>query len=110
MQQLAASVRVQPPAALRLRDAHLRSLESALDRQRGRLVELEAAYERAREELMSASRERRVIERLKERRQCAFEAEQMRREALELDDANARRYNGTSRKRLVPEHPGRAVQ
>ena len=109
MQQLAASARAHPPAALRLRDAHLRSIESALDRQRGRLEELEAAYDRAREALLSASRERRVIEKLKERRQRDFEAEQTRREALELDDANACRYSGAPRKRLVPEHTGRAV-
>ena len=39
-------------------------------------VEAEADFERARQELISASRERRVIEKLKEHRRRAFEAEQ----------------------------------
>jgi flagellar biosynthesis chaperone FliJ len=52
--------------------------------------ELNLACKRARDDLVAASRERRVVEKLKERRLRAFLAEEARRDELELDEANAR--------------------
>lgn len=77
-------------ADVRLRDAYLR-----------RANELEAAVAAARDALVEASRERRVIETLKERLRRAFDAEAARREELELDDANARRRERARRKRVA---------
>jgi flagellar protein FliJ len=99
--QLAASARRRPAADLRLRDAHLRSLDVAIDDERRRRCDHEAALGRARAELITASRERRVIERLKERQWRLFEAEEARREELELDESNARNRERTLRKRLA---------
>lgn len=91
MEQLAHSARAQSAAELRLRDAHLRRVELAINHERLRRSELKVAYERARDELIAAGRERRVVEKLKERRLRAFEAEATRYEERELDEANARR-------------------
>jgi flagellar protein FliJ len=98
---LVASARSARGAELRLRDAHLRCLESAIVKERRRGAELHAACDRARERLMTASRERRIIEKLKERRVSALEAENARREELELDESNARRQERAARERLV---------
>jgi len=78
-------------ANLRLYDANLRYLECALQsHERGR-AETAAAFDRAAGELLDANRERRLIEKLKERRLQAFEREEARRDEVELDEANARR-------------------
>jgi flagellar protein FliJ len=107
--ELAEAARLRPAAELRLRDSHLRYLDNAIDSERWHCAELEAVYECAREELIVASRKRRVIEKLKERRRQAFEAEDARREELELDDANARRYERAARERLTEGRAERAV-
>lgn len=86
---------------LRVHDAHLRYLEATIDAQRRHAAELEAALGRAREELTVANRERRVIEKLEERRRQAVEDERARREELDLDDANARRHERAARERLA---------
>jgi flagellar protein FliJ len=86
-------------ADLRLRDAHLRSVDAALARQRRRLCELQTACELARDELVAASRDRRVLERLSERRRQAFEAQEARRDELELDESNARSHDRDLRER-----------
>jgi flagellar FliJ protein len=99
--QLGESARTRSPADLRLFDAHLRSLEAAMSAQRQRRYELEADWRRLRDELILANRERRVIEKLKERRRRAFEAEEARREEIELDETNARRYDQAARERLA---------
>ena len=109
VEQLVTSACMRPAAELRLRDAHLRSLEAAIDDQHRRLREYEASCESAREALISASQERRVMERLKERWRRAFEADEGRREALELDEANARRHDHAARTRLVLDRAGRAA-
>ncbi len=88
-------------ADLRLRDAYLRHLDGqryALDARRR---ELRAQLDRSRQEYVGARRERQVLEKLKDRRRRDFEAEQARREELELDDANARRHERSQRKRVV---------
>jgi flagellar FliJ protein len=87
---LAANAGVRPASELRLRDAHLRVLEAAIAHERRTRAELEAACRRAHDELVAASRERRVIEKLKERRRQSFDAEEARREELAIDEANAR--------------------
>jgi flagellar FliJ protein len=68
--------------------APLAYLDGAIRAQRRRIAELEAPLEDARQELIAASRDRRVIEKLLERRRRAFEALRARREERELDDAN----------------------
>ncbi len=75
---------------MRLRDEYLR-----------RANELEAAVAAARDAFVDASRERRVIETIKERLRRAFDAEAARREELELDDANARRRERALCKRVA---------
>jgi flagellar export protein FliJ len=93
--RLFASTGTQPVAHLRLHDSHLGYLQRALEEQRRRAVELHAAFERAGEELVAAGRERRVLEMLEQRRRRAFDEEVTRREELEIDDGNARRYERT---------------
>ncbi len=88
-------------ADLRLRDRHLRFLDAALAEQRRRRSELQSACEHARSELLSADRERRVLERLKARRRLTFEAQEARREELELDESNARSHDRALRERQV---------
>jgi flagellar protein FliJ len=63
-------------------------LDAAIGAQRRRVGELEAALEVARQELIGASRERRVIEKLCERRRREFEELRARREERELEEAN----------------------
>ena len=81
---LASAARGSGPAA------PLAYLDGAIRAQRRRIAELEAPLEDARQELIAASRDRRVIEKLLERRRRAFEALRVRREERELDDANRR--------------------
>jgi flagellar FliJ protein len=90
MKRLAGAGCTQSAADLRLRDAYLRSLQNAMNRERLRCEELNLVCNRARDDLVAASRERRVVENLKERRLRAFVAEEARRDELELDEANAR--------------------
>jgi flagellar biosynthesis chaperone FliJ len=75
---------------LRCRDGLLRRVRT-----------LDRACAFALEALALATRDRRVVETLKERRRRAFEAEEARREELELDEANARRHERASRKRVA---------
>ncbi|HTU82497.1 MAG TPA: flagellar export protein FliJ [Candidatus Acidoferrales bacterium] len=77
---------------LRLHYAHLQFLDRTIEAQ-GRLVdERREALDRARGDLVEASKERKVVDKLKERRRVAFVAEEMRMEQKELDDGNARRH------------------
>ncbi|HLY02576.1 MAG TPA: flagellar FliJ family protein [Candidatus Cybelea sp.] len=80
-----------PTANLRLYDANLRYLERALRSHERRNAESAPAFDRAAAELLDANRERRLVEKLKERRLQEFEREEARRDELELDEANARR-------------------
>ena len=90
-----------PSAELRARDAHLRHLDGAIAAQHARCDRLYATYERAREELVAAHRDWRVVDALRERRRGVFEAEEARREQLELDENNARRHERVVRERLA---------
>lgn len=109
MNGLTHSAGRSPAADLRLRAEHLSYLEGVLEAARRRRAALEVAYEQARQELIAASRERRVIEKLKERRRRAYEIESARREELELDDANARRHERAVRDRLAEGRLERAA-
>ena len=77
---------------LRLHYAHLQYLDRAIEAQLKLVAERAAALERARRDLVAASKDRKVVDKLKERRRIAFVAEEMRVEQIELDDANARRH------------------
>jgi flagellar FliJ protein len=77
-------------ASLRLHDSHLRYLERTLQSCEKRSAESAPAFDRAASELYAANRERRLIEKLKERRLQEFEREEARRDERELDEANAR--------------------
>jgi flagellar export protein FliJ len=72
------------------RASDLAYVDAAIAAQRHRGTQLEAALERAREALTIASRERRAIEKLLERRRSTYEADCARREEIEIDEANAR--------------------
>jgi flagellar protein FliJ len=77
---------------LRLHYAHLQYLDRVIDAQIHIVAERQAALERARRDLIVASKERKVVDKLKERRKAAFVAETLRQEQIELDDTNARRH------------------
>lgn len=75
---------------LRLRYAHLQFLDRTIDAQIKVLAERQVALDRARKDLIAASKNRKVVDKLKERRKLAFTAEELRVEQIELDDGNAR--------------------
>lgn len=77
---------------LRLTYAHLQFLDRCIVAQIKIVAERRVALDRARAELLVASKERKAVEKLKERRKIAHETEAMRVEQNELDDGNARRY------------------
>ncbi len=77
---------------LRLHYAHLQFLDRAITAQIRVVAERRLTLDRARNDLLEASKERKVVEKLKERRHEAFVAEELRIEQNELDDGNARRY------------------
>ncbi|HEV7180406.1 MAG TPA: flagellar export protein FliJ [Candidatus Baltobacteraceae bacterium] len=77
---------------LRLHYGHLQFLDRAITAQIRVVAERRIELERARVELLEASKERKVVEKLKERRREAFVIEELRIEQNELDDGNARRY------------------
>ncbi|HTA55074.1 MAG TPA: flagellar export protein FliJ [Candidatus Acidoferrales bacterium] len=93
------AVRTRPVRDLRALDRHLRYLCAAETTTRAQETGLAESFERARDELIFANRERRVVEKIKARRRRVFEAQEARREELELDDGNARRHERTLRKR-----------
>ncbi|HVA33608.1 MAG TPA: flagellar export protein FliJ [Candidatus Baltobacteraceae bacterium] len=78
---------------LRLRYAHLQFLDRSIDAQIRVVAERQAALERARQDLVSASKSRKVVDKLKERRRLAYSIEELRVEQIELDDGNARRHD-----------------
>jgi flagellar protein FliJ len=72
--------------------AHLAFLDRCIVAQIRVVAERRVALDRARNDLLAASREKKVVEKLKERRREAFVLEEQRIEQNELDDSNARRY------------------
>lgn len=82
---------------LRLHYAHLQYLDRAIDAQIHLVAERQAALDRARVELMEAQKQRKVVERLRDRRASAHRAEESRLDQRELDDANARLHGRAQR-------------
>lgn len=83
---------------LRARYAHLQFLDRTIDAQIKVLAERQVAMERARRDLVAASKERKVVDKLKERRRSAHTLEELRVEQIELDDGNARMEDRLARK------------
>jgi flagellar FliJ protein len=77
---------------LRLTYAHLQFLDRCIVSQIKVVAERRVALDRARAELLEASKERKAVEKLKERRREAHDTEAARLEQNEIDDGNARRY------------------
>ncbi len=75
---------------LRVRYAHLQFLDRTIDAQIKAVAERQVALDRARNDLVAASKNRKVVDKLKERRKRAYSAEELRVEQIELDDGNAR--------------------
>jgi flagellar export protein FliJ len=100
--------RARPLAGQAWLPAELDRAEAALRRrradQRGILVTLDARVERLQAELERAAQRRSAFERHRERTLALFNAEQARREARELDEANAlRRGARTGRLRIADD-------
>jgi flagellar protein FliJ len=72
--------------------AHLQFLDRCIVAQIRIVAERRVALDRARAELLEASKEKKVVEKLKERRREAYVLEEQRVEQKELDDGNARRF------------------
>jgi len=77
---------------LRAHYAHLQFLDGAIVAQISVVAERRVAHERARADLLAASKERKVVEKLKERRRVTFMSEEALADQKELDDMNARRH------------------
>lgn len=82
---------------LRMRYAHLQFLDRTIDAQIKILAERQVALERARKDLVAASKDRKVVDKLKERRRRAHAVEELRVEQIELDDGNARQEDRLAR-------------
>lgn len=91
--ELIAQHRKLDAESLRLAYAHLDFLARELSTADWHVAMCARAVEEAREVLVRASKDRKILDRLRERQQEAFDLEQARIEQRELDDANARRYD-----------------
>jgi flagellar protein FliJ len=78
---------------LRLAYAHLDFLAREITAADWHVSACEQAVDRAREVLVRATKDRKILDRLQERQREAFRTEQLRVEQRELDDDNARRYH-----------------
>jgi flagellar FliJ protein len=78
---------------LRLAYAHLDFLAREITAADWHVAACEQAVDRAREVLVRATKDRKILDRLQERQREAFRTEQLRVEQRELDDDNARRYH-----------------
>lgn len=81
---------------LRLHYAHLEFLDRAITAQEGVVAERKAEHSAARMRLLEASKDRKALEKLKDRRRDAHDAAEMVIEQRELDDANARMFSRSS--------------
>lgn len=80
---------------LRWHYAHLEFLDRCMTMQHSIIFGRRAAVDRARADLIAASKDRKVIEKLKDRRLEEHQAQEAAQEQKELDDTNNRRQ-GTS--------------
>lgn len=78
---------------LRLHYAHLDFLDRAITAQERVVATRRAEFERARELLVDASKDRKAIEKLQTRKYEQFVALESRLEQRDADDANERRYS-----------------
>jgi flagellar FliJ protein len=76
---------------LRWHYAHLEYLDRCMTMQHGIILQRRTAVERARADLVAASKERKVIEKLKDRRLAEHHALEAAAEQKDLDDTNNRR-------------------
>lgn len=81
---------------LRWHYAHLEYVDRCMIMQHGVILQRRGAVDRARADLIAASKERKVIEKLKDRRLEEHRALQAATEQKELDDTNNRRHGGVS--------------
>ena len=72
--------------------AHLQFLDRCIVAQIRIVAERRVALDRARTDLLEASKEKKIVEKLKERRREGYVLEEQRMEQKELDDGNARRH------------------
>lgn len=89
-EHLAGDRRSREAETLRVQYAHFEAVERQLDAARRVVEQRRVDVEAARVELRAAAKERKVLEKLKERHFQEYAAKRARAEALELDDANAR--------------------
>lgn len=80
---------------LRWHYAHLEYLDRCMTMQHGIIATRRAALERARADLVTASKDRKVIEKLKDRRLEEYHSLQAAQEQKDLDDSNNRRHKAT---------------
>ena len=76
--------------------AHLQFIDRCIVAQITVVAERRVAVDRARIDLLAASKDRKVVEKLKDRRRETHNVEELRVEQNELDDANARAYGRAS--------------
>jgi flagellar protein FliJ len=81
---------------LRRHYAHLEYLDRCMVMQHAVISQRRAAVERARADLVEASKDRKVIEKLKDKRFQEYQAMEAAFEQKELDDSNARRHSRMS--------------
>jgi len=89
MKRLICALRAGTAPSNNARAAYCSNLDAAIEAQRHRVSDARASLEDARNDAISARRELRAVEALRERRRRAFEREEARREELELDETNA---------------------
>lgn len=77
---------------LRMTYAHLDFLARELNAADWRVAQCEQAVNAAREVLVRASKDRKILDRLRERARENFNREQLRLEQHDLDEANSHRY------------------
>lgn len=82
---------------LRAHYAHLEYLDRAITMQHGFVAQKKFAMDKAREDLLDASKDRKVMEKLKERRLDEYQRIEAVEDQKEVDDANNRRYAGPVR-------------
>lgn len=66
-------------------------LDAAIGARRRYAAAMHEALQRARDDLIAASRDREVLEKLRERRRREHDAQESRREEIDLDEWNAKR-------------------
>ncbi|MFZ1017757.1 MAG: flagellar export protein FliJ [Candidatus Cybelea sp.] len=84
-------------AGVRFYDARLRFLTGAIARQGERVTRWAGDVSAAQAELLTAHRDRLLVEKLRERRLREFRAAEARRDEMEIDEANSRLHAWRSR-------------